>query len=127
MPYETKWQTHGIIWTYSGTLTGEELLRSNFEIFGDERFDDIRYQVVDLTAVTEVKVTEKHMRKIAHLDMAAARSNPRVKVAVVTTAKDGQFLSETYDRYTRGKSPWMTQLFTTLEEAATWLNTENES
>jgi len=85
MPYKTTWLANGIIWTYSGVLTGNELLNSNFEIFGDERFDDIRYQIVDLSAVEKVEVTENHMRKIAHLDMAAARTNPRIKVAVVST------------------------------------------
>jgi hypothetical protein len=127
MPYLTTWRPDGIIWTYSGTLTGDELLDSNFEIFGDARFDDIRYQIVDLSAVEEIKVTEKDMRRIAHLDMAAARSNPRVKVAVVSTAKDGQFLSHAYKQFTKGKSPWITHLFSTLEEAKKWLNAETEA
>tara|TARA_R110002111_G_scaffold230929_1_gene292143 strand:+ start:133 stop:522 length:390 start_codon:yes stop_codon:yes gene_type:complete len=126
MPYKTTWQRHGIIWTYTGVLTGEELLKSNLETFGDERFDEIRYQMVDLTAVEEIKVTERHMRKVAHLDMAASRSNPRIKIAVIATHTDGRFLSETYDRYTKGKSPWSTQLFTTLTEATAWIRSEVE-
>lgn len=122
MPYTITWQTHGIAWTYSGVLTGNELLQSNFDIFGDERFDDIRYQIVDLTRVEKIEVSENHMRKIAHLDMAAARSNPRVKVAVVTTAPGGQFLSDTYDKYTDGKSPWEMKVFATVDDAMKWAN-----
>ncbi len=122
MPYTTTWQAQGIVWTYSGILTGEELLNSNLEIFGDERFDDLRYQIVNLTSVEEVKVTENHMRKIAYLDMAASYTNPRIKVAVVTTDLEGQFLSNTYDKYTDGKSPWVTEVFATMEEAMEWVN-----
>jgi hypothetical protein len=62
MPYTTTWEDHGVIWNYSGFLTGNELLHSNLEIFGDERFDDLRYQIVDLTAIEGMDVTEKHMR-----------------------------------------------------------------
>lgn len=127
MPYTTTWLINGIIWTYSGVLTGEDLLNSNFEIFGDERFDDIRYQIVDLTAVEKVEVTQNHMRKVAHLDMAAARTNPRVKIAVVTTEDDGKLISDIYDQYTEGKSPWVTQVFATLAEAKAWLKTEIET
>ena len=123
MPYTTTWQNHGIAWTYSGVLTGKELLNSNLEIFGDERFDDIRYQIVDLTAVDSIEVTEKHMRKIAHLEMAAARTNPRMHVAVVTTSEDGTGITETYNGYTAERSPWVTQIFCILAEAKAWVAT----
>jgi hypothetical protein len=121
MPYQTTWRKQGVIWTYSGLLTGDELLNSNFEIFGDERFDDIRYQIVDLREVQEIEVTEKHMRKVAHLDMAASRSNPRVKVAVLTNKPGGKLLSEIYDKYSKDKSPWETMLFTNIEDVWDWL------
>lgn len=120
MAFITTWYPNGVGWTYSGTLTGEELLNSNFEIFGDKRFDDIRYQIVDLTAVEKVEVTESHMRKVAHLDMAAARTNPRVKVAVVTNNSAGRGLTSAYNQYTDGKSPWVSETFTTLPEAEAW-------
>jgi hypothetical protein len=124
MPYKTIWQANGIVWTYSGVLTGNELLNSNFEIFGDERFDDLRYQIVDLTAVEKIEVARSHVRKIAHLDMAASRSNPRIKVAIVTTAPDGQFISDIYKQYTEGKSPWVTKIFTAMDEAMQWAQAE---
>jgi hypothetical protein len=76
---------------------------------------------VDLARVEKVEVTEKHIRKPTHLDMAASRSNSRVKVAVVTSDPDGQFLSDSYDKYADGKSPWVTKAFTTLEAAEAWV------
>jgi hypothetical protein len=121
MPYTTTWEARGVVWNYSGTLTGNELLQSNLEIFGDERFDDIRYQIIDLTAVNAMEVTRRHMRKIAHLDMAAARTNPRVRVAVVTTSEGGIDMTDIYKQYTVEKSPWHTKIFTTREAAAAWV------
>lgn len=121
MPYLITWQKQGVIWRYSGVLTGEDLLQSNFDIFGDERFDDIRYQIVNLIAVDSIEVTEKHMRKVAHLDMAAARTNPRVKVAVVSNSEAATQLNVYYDKYCDEKSPWETKVFSSVEEAEAWV------
>lgn len=121
MPYQISWQEHGVTWHYSGVLTGKDLMQSNFDIFGDERFDDIRYQIVDLTGVEEIQVTEQHMRKVAHLDMAASRSNPRVKVAVVSNSEAATQLNVYYDKYCDEKSPWETRVFGSIEEAEAWV------
>lgn len=122
MPYQITWRTSGVFWRYDGVLTGNELLQSNFDIFGDERFDDIRYQIVDLTRVEQVAVTEKHMRKIAHLDMAASRTNPRVKVAVVAQNDAAAKLGDLYDEFCGGKSPWLTKQFRNIEDAEAWVS-----
>ncbi len=122
MTYQITWRTNGVYWRYEGVLTGNELLQSNLDIFGDERFDDIRYQIVDLTGVETVEVTEKHMRKIAHLDMAASRSNPRVKVAVVAVSDTAAKLIDLYDEFCAEKSPWTTKAFCNLEDAEAWVN-----
>lgn len=116
MPYTTQWTQGGLIWKYSGTVSGEELLLSNLDIYGDERFDDLRYQIVDLSAVKNCKVTDKHMQKIAHLDMAAALTNPRIKVAVI----NGEVLSKVYANHT-GVKHWQTKDFDNIEAAQSWV------
>lgn len=100
MPYTTNWTQKTITWTYIGTLTGEELIQSNMDVYGDPRFDDIRNQIVDLRGITENLVNEHHMNAVAHLDMAAARSNSRIKIAVVTDNSKGVDMSDTYDSHT---------------------------
>lgn len=126
MPYTTTWHDRGIVWTYTGTLNGPELLESNFEIFGDERFDDIEYQIADLTGVEKFELTETHMRKIAHLDMAAARSNPKIKVAVVTGSETGVELTRIYQKHVTEKSTWEIGIFESLEDAKTWLGLQDD-
>lgn len=121
MPYKITWQEHGVVWHYSGVLTGNELLQSNLDIFGDERFDDIRYQIVNLAGADKIEVTEGHMRKIAYLDMAAARTNPRVKVAVVSDNDAATQLSVHYDKFCDAKSPWESRVFSSIEEAEAWV------
>jgi hypothetical protein len=45
-------------------------------------------------------------------------------VAIVTTAPDGQFISDIYKQYTEGKSPWVTKIFTAMDEAMQWAQAE---
>ncbi len=120
MPFTITWTQQGVVWKYSGRLTGSDLLTSNLQIFGDERFDELRYQIVDLSDVEEIDVSEAVMRKVAHLDMAAARTNPRVKVAVISTSDAAAQLNEFYQKYTDGKSPWKNRDFSSFEQAEAW-------
>ena len=126
MPYTTTWtEDRGIIWHYSGLVTGAEVIRSNMEIYGDERFDTLNYQIVDLREVTRNEISKADMRKIAHLDMAAARSNPRVRVAVVTDDPAAVENSEFYGDIIR-KSPWEMAIFRTMDEARAWASDNGE-
>jgi hypothetical protein len=116
MPYTTTWTQYGVIWKYTGILTGEELLQSNMDIYGDERFDDLLYQIVDLSEVESVTVTPAWIRKIVHLDMAAAHTNPRIRVAVI----DGKPLNEIYCE-NANEAHWPTKDFDTMEAALAWV------
>ena len=61
MSYETIWEEKGIYWKYKGILTGDDLLQSNVAIYGDARFDKLRYQLIDMLDVETFDVdTEAH-------------------------------------------------------------------
>lgn len=115
MAYSIKWTDKGIIWTYSGTVTGAELIQSNMDVYGDSRFDDLRYQIVDMRAVTTNKVSDTDMLRIAHLDMVAARTNPKIRLAVI----HADHLNEEYMAHTHDKH-WTTRSFKNFEEAQAW-------
>ena len=117
MPYTTTWTQHGVTWKYTGILTGEELLQSNLNIYGDERFDDLLYQIVDLSEVEQMTVSPILIRKIAYLDMAAAHTNPRIRVAVI----DGKQLNDIYSE-NANETHWPTQDFDSMEAALVWVH-----
>lgn len=119
MPYTTEWENQGIHWHYWGEVSGEELIQSNLEIYGDERFDRMKYQIVDLTGVDSFDVTHDDMLKMAAYDRAAARSNPSVKVAVIAHIATIKSLTTLYDAENQ-QSPWETRMFDTVEEARFW-------
>ena len=41
------WQEKGIYWKLSGIVTGDEIIEMDKAIYGDSRFDDIRYLIAD--------------------------------------------------------------------------------
>ena len=120
MPYTTTWNRQGVVWTYSGVLTGQEALQSNLEIYGDERFDDLHYQIADFTAVTDNQISDLHTKKIAYLDRAAAQTNPNIKVAIVMKDVEHLNTADVYSELSK-HSPWELKVCHSLEEAQAWV------
>lgn len=120
MPYQTEWRDRGVYWTFTGVVTGEEILQSNFDIYGDERFDNLKYQIANLLEAEKIEVSERHMKKVAHLDAAAARTNKSVRVAVVARKADAIILQRLYEKHATDES-WPTKLFDSVEAAEAWV------
>ena len=121
MKNKTTWvQNKGVVITFSGVVDGEELFQAAEEIYGDERFDNIRYQIFNFTKVTEFKVDVDWVTKIAAWDKAAALSNPHMKIATVATDEKIQMLESLY-RAESLESPWKIRLFTSIDEAQKWI------
>ena len=119
MPYAITWETDGLLWTYRGVVTGAELLRSNQEIYGDPRFDEIAWQIVDLSGVERLEANADDMAVIAANDLAAGRSNPYIRVAVVVRDEAGRKISAQYEAAIAG-SPWRQRIFESIEAALAW-------
>ncbi len=120
MPYQVEWKNSGVYWTYTGVLTGEDILKSNFEIYGDPRFDGLSFQIVNFLNVEKFEVVERDIQKVAYVDAAAARTNYRIRVAVVARSKEAIKLKELYAKYSRGGG-WPTEVFGSVEEAEAWV------
>lgn len=120
MPYSTEWEPRVVIWTFWGVVTGEELLRSNQEIYGDERFDALAFQIVDLTDVESFEVSRDDMMVLAATDRAASRSNGDVRIAVAAHDELIRELSRCYEEATL-LSPWQHRVFDSLAEARGWI------
>lgn len=121
MSYQIIWTNAQVEWNHYGTVTGSEIIQSNKEIYGDPRFDDLRSQLVDLSAAERFEISEKEMRYVAYLDAAAARSNSRIRVAVVATDENAR---QAYHDYVGNikKPVWEYKLFDNREAAQDWLD-----
>jgi hypothetical protein len=120
MPYTTTWTGNGVIWKYTGVLTGQEALQSNLDIYGDARFDDLRYQIADFTDVTDNQISEAYTKKIAYLDRAASQTNPNIKVAVIMKNSDFIDTADIYAELSKN-SPWQVKVCHSREDADAWV------
>ena len=120
MPYTTIWKDKGVCWTFHGTVTGKEILQCDLDIYGDERFDCLRYQIADFSGAEGFELNEFEVKKIAYLDKAAAATNPEIKVAIVAPQDFIREMSNLYAKYA-DDSPWETRIFDTVDQAKQWL------
>jgi hypothetical protein len=119
--YKITWEEHGVYCKFSGTVSGGELKQCNNDIYGDERFDKIKYQIFDMLDVTELAIKTIDVHIAAACDSAAAITNPNIKCALVATDEKAHALSEVYQRGIL-TSPWKGRSFTTIMEAYAWLS-----
>lgn len=120
MPFTSKWIEARVEKVATGKVTGEEIIQSNLEMYGDERFDRVKYGIADFTQAESFEIADKEVKAIAYLDMAAAKSKPNFKVAIVAPQDVMNKLANAYTGYGE-KSPWETEVFDTLEQARQWL------
>lgn len=121
MPHSMKWEERGVYWKYFGDVSGQEIIDASAVIYGDPRFDNLEYKLVDFLDATTVNMSDDEVARVAYQHKAAEVSNPRIKNAIVTTValdladKFANFFTE---------SRWEVQVFQDMESANKWLNRE---
>lgn len=120
MPYEISWEPHGIVWTFHGELTGEDATQANLDIYGDPRFDTLRYQIVDILGVEHFNLTKDIMDESASLDEAATFTKPHLVVAVIAATREAIEVAKMYQSAMTTAS-WKVQVFPNMEEARSWI------
>ena len=119
MPYETTWEKKGIYWKLYGIVTGNDIEQLTIDVFGDSRFDDIRYVILDFLNIDDFDMSDDELESIAAQDLAAAITNPYVKIAVITTHPRVMELSTMFGKIF-GEHPWKVSVHENIEEARRW-------
>lgn len=118
-----EWRGNGVSWTYSGAVSGEEIVNASTAIYSDKRFDELRYKLCDFLDADSINMTSIEMNKVVCQHAAAAHSNHDIKIAVVGKKADFDKLSLLIDRFRsfESKVSWPIELFEGLDEAQAWL------
>jgi len=119
MSHTLNWEGNGVYWKYSGDVTGAEILSASTEIYGDPRFDILKYKLVDFSDVTSITISEEEIKLITFQHAAAAQSNPRIKNAIIINKNDER--AKLFVHYLSTNSNWEVAAFSSLEEANQWL------
>jgi len=119
MPYKLYWEHDGVYWKYFGNVTGKEIIDASTSVYGDQRFDTLKYKLVDFLDAGTIEMNDDEVALIAYQHRSNERSNPYLKNAIVTQLagieqanKFASFFSDSY---------WEVRVFQNLDEANSWI------
>lgn len=116
MTYTLEWEDRGVYKHFSGNVSFHEYARSQEQVLGDPRVDDIRYVINDLQDVEGYSVTSDQAEYLAAFNYGSSKSNPRIRIAYITTDARLRLLI----KLTAPLSSLKIKDFPTLAEARAW-------
>ena len=121
MPYKVSWEPSGVVFRFSGVVSDEDLVASNEEVYASPLLPTMKYQVVDFSTIESFDASSATVLAISASDRIAAKTNPDVKVAIITSAAWVQSMTNLYSLYheSRGGS-WTTEVFAHEDAARAW-------
>ena len=120
MAYELIWHHRGVIKRFFRQMSGEDLIQAGIAIEESTRFDDLRYIVNDCLAVHSWSISAADVDYVSAIDAAAAYSNPRIHIAVVT---DSEAIANFARQYAESAcKPYPLAVFSSTQAAQDWLH-----
>jgi hypothetical protein len=122
MPYTTEWEEKGIYWKYTGTVTHEDVMQSNYRFYNDARSDTVQYQILDCSEMDCFDVHDDTIESIAAFDYASSHYLKNIKVALVSSNDKIKSMFQQYIAITRKlSSTWTIRIFDDLVSARRWI------
>ena len=119
MSYNITWQDSNVIISFEGNVNYQDVNEADNFVYGDSRFDDMKYQIADFSKIEKFELTEDEVQIIAMLDKSSSRWNNKIKLAVVTLDLN---LLERIKPYieTMQDTEWSIKIFENIFEAKRW-------
>lgn len=119
MPHTIIWENKGLYRKFTGIISGEEILESNFELHAHSDFENIKYVINDFIDITEHAIESSHTRAYATSDDVISDRVGKVKIALVVIQDDQIALAENYRELMKDKV-FDCEIFQTVDEARSW-------
>ena len=121
MPYEFNWEPLGVVAHFSGVVLDEELIAATKEVYASPLLPVMKYLIVDFSLTEKLAVSSEIVLSVANSDQRASKTNPDVKVAIITSSPLVRGLSNVYaaTHEVKGGS-WTTKIFECEENARAW-------
>lgn len=112
----------GILVKGEGVVTGNEIKEINRKLYDStEKLLKTRYQLWDLTNVSEVVVSNTDIEIFARQDAAAAKINPNMAIAVVANSDLLYGLSRMWEGHSYS-SPFKSMVCRDIADAERWID-----
>lgn len=121
MPHINTWEPGGLYRKFTGIISGEEILESNFELHVDPNFQTIHYIINDFTEVTDHAIEITHTKVYASTDEIISNTKGNLKIAIVVTQDSLIALANSYREEMIGNK-FECDIFQTIEDARNWLS-----
>ena len=100
----------GVRLSFSGTITSEEIIAANTELFRDEGFESCKYQLWIFREVEDFIISAVELQHIANRDREESKRNPYLKIAIVCDSPLIFGIGRVYEAF-YGEGPWETMCF----------------
>lgn len=120
MAYEYTWEPEGLYRKFFGDVSGEDILKSNFELHEDPKFEKIQYIINDFTEMVSHSIEIVHTKVYATVDDVISNSKGRLKIALVAIQADHVELAKSYSDQMEDKL-FECKIFDTVEDARKWI------
>jgi hypothetical protein len=121
MPYINTWESNGLYRKFIGSISGDEILKSNFELHIDPDFEKIKYIINDFTEITGHSIQTTHTKVYAITDEIVSTTKGKFKIALVVTQDPFIALANTYREQMIDKG-FECEIFQTIEDARKWVS-----
>lgn len=118
MSYQLDWEPRGVLWRYSGDVTGAEIIEASSLIYGDSRFDNLKYKLVDFLDIKSIQVSPDELALVAYQHRAAELSNQYIRTAILMRSDNK--LAEQFAEFFID-SNWEVKAFKERDTANSWL------
>lgn len=124
MPFSTEYlpDGRGVHMTGTGLLTGQEILAAKAGLLrAPDRLTGLAYGMVDVTDVTELRITRDDVMEFAAVDVRIAALVPRALAVAVVAPGDLAFgLARMWEAFAE-VTGWNTHVFRSRADAEPWL------
>jgi len=120
MSHTNTWEPGGLYRKFAGTISGIEILESNFEIHIDPNFERINYVINDFTEVTDHSVETFHTKTYASTDEIISNTKGKLKIALVVDQAPLIALANSY-RKQMIDNRFECEIFKSLDDARRWV------
>ena len=121
MPYEISWQPLGVVYNFSGVVSDEDLCAATEEVNASPLLPAMKYLIADFSSIEKFDVSSVSVRMIANSDSRASKTNPDVKVAIISASLFMRGMSNIYAiTHQAAGGSWTTKVFQCEEDARAW-------
>ena len=120
MSFKIEWKGSNVIVTLSKNFTYKDSYEVNNLIYGDSRFENMKYQISDFSKIEKAEFTADEIKIITTLEKSSTVWNNKMKSAIVTSPSVClNFIIDPYLEAMKSTN-WEIKIFKNSIEAEKW-------